>query len=86
MPRADAFVALRGGIGTLTEATLMWTLLETRQIAPRPFLFVGESWARLLEAFRDQTLMTERHFALAILVDTVDQAVTRLREAFAPSP
>jgi hypothetical protein len=86
LSRASAFVVLRGGIGTLTEATLMWTLMETRQIAPRPFLFVGESWARLLEAFRDETLMTERHFALATLVDTVDQAVAHLMDAFAHAP
>ena len=63
----------------------MWTLLNAA-IAPRPFLFVGESWARLLEAFRDETLMTERHFALATLVDTVDQAVAHLMEAFAHAP
>lgn len=86
LSRADAYVVLRGGIGTLTEATLMWTLLETRQVAPRPFLFVGRSWARLLQAFHDHTLMTEAHFALATLVDTVDQAVEHLKEAFLPSP
>jgi uncharacterized protein (TIGR00730 family) len=83
---ADAFVVLRGGIGTLTEATLMWTLLETGQIAPRPFLFVGGEWPRLFDAFRAETFMAARHFALATPVADVDEAVARLREAFAPTP
>jgi uncharacterized protein (TIGR00730 family) len=83
---ADAFVILRGGIGTLTEATLVWSLLQTGQVSPRPFLFVGEGWRRLFDAFRAETFMSERDFSLATVVDQVDEAVAVLRETFAPSP
>lgn len=83
---ADGFVVLKGGIGTLTEATLTWSLLQTGQISPRPFVFVGQSWHHLLEAFRTETFMDERDFALATLVDSVDEAVALLQESLAPAP
>lgn len=83
---ADAFVSLRGGVGTLTEATLTWSLLQTGQISPRPFVFVGDGWRRLFDAFRAETFMTERDFALATVVDSVDEALSVLRDTFAPSP
>ncbi len=83
---ADGFVVLKGGIGTLTEATLTWSLLQTGQISPRPFVFVGQSWQRLFEAFRAETFMQERDFALATLVDNVDEAVAFLQESLAPAP
>lgn len=83
---ADGFVALRGGIGTLTEVALTWSLLQTGQIPARPFVFVGEQWPRLFAAFRAETFMSARDFALATVVDTVDQAVAVLQETLAPSP
>jgi uncharacterized protein (TIGR00730 family) len=83
---ADAFVALRGGVGTLTEVTLVWSLLQTGQISPRPLILVGESWRHLLEAFRAETFMTERDLGLVTLVDDVDQALAVLVDALAPAP
>lgn len=83
---ADAFVLLQGGIGTLTEATLTWSLLQTGQISPRPFLFIGEGWRRLFDVFCAETLMTERDFELARVVDSADEAVAVLKETLSPSP
>jgi uncharacterized protein (TIGR00730 family) len=83
---AEGFVVLRGGIGTLTEATLVWSLLQTGQIPPRPFLFVGAHWRRLFAAFRAETFMREEDLALATVVDGVDEAVAHLREALLPTP
>jgi uncharacterized protein (TIGR00730 family) len=83
---ADAFVLLRGGIGTLTEAALTWSLLQTGQISKRPFIFVGDGWRHLFDALRAETEMTERDFALATLVDSVDDAVDLLKDALTPCP
>jgi uncharacterized protein (TIGR00730 family) len=83
---ADGFVVLQGGIGTLTEATLTWSLLQTGQLSSRPFVFVGDGWRRLFDAFRAETFMTERDFALATVVDSVDDALVVLKDALAPTP
>ena len=83
---ADGFVVLQGSVGTLTEATLTWSLLQTGQIAPKPFIFVGASWRRLFDAFRAETLMTEADFLLARVVDSVEEAVALLKEPATPTP
>lgn len=83
---ADAFVVLQGGIGTLTEVTLTWSLLQTGQIQSKPFIFVGENWRRLFAAFRAETLMSEADFGLAVVVDSAEEAVVALKQALAPVP
>jgi uncharacterized protein (TIGR00730 family) len=83
---ADGFVVLQGGIGTLTEATLTWSLLQTGQIPPKPFIFVGEGWPRLFQTCRAETLMTQQDFALMTAVDSVDDALAVLQETVAPTP
>jgi uncharacterized protein (TIGR00730 family) len=83
---ADAFVVLQGGIGTLTEATLTWSLMQTGQISPRPFIFVDDGWRRLFDAFRAETRMNERDFELATVVDSVDDVLAILKDAFEPGP
>jgi uncharacterized protein (TIGR00730 family) len=83
---ADGFVVLRGGVGTLTEMALTWSLLQTGQIPPKPFILVGDSWQRLFDAFRAETFMTEGDLALATVVHSVDDALAVLKEALSPSP
>jgi uncharacterized protein (TIGR00730 family) len=83
---ADGFVVLQGGIGTLTEASLAWSLLQTGQISPKPFVFVGAGWRRLFEALRAETLMSDGDFGLATLVDSPDEALALLKDAFSPTP
>jgi len=83
---ADGFVVLGGGIGTLTEATLTWSLLQTGQISARPFVFVGDSWRRLFDAFRAETFMTEREFDLATVVDNAAEALVVLQRSLLPTP
>jgi uncharacterized protein (TIGR00730 family) len=83
---ADGFVVLRGGVGTLTEATLVWTLLQTGQISARPFLFLGDSWGRLFQAFRAETFVRAADLALVTWVGDVEEAVVALTGALAPTP
>src|SRR3954453_6449673 len=36
--RSVGFVALRGGMGTVTEVSLVWNKIQTRVIGPRPLV------------------------------------------------
>jgi uncharacterized protein (TIGR00725 family) len=47
----DAALALPGGIGTLTEISLMWNLLLTEAIAPRPLIIIGQGWKSVFDLF-----------------------------------
>ena len=86
LTNADGFVVLEGGIGTLTELTLTWSLLQTGQISSRPLILVGDSWRRVLATLREETFMTERDFELVTIVDSVDDALSILTEVLAPAP
>jgi len=47
----DAALALPGGIGTLTEVSLMWNQLVINAIAPRPLIAIGPGWQATFEQF-----------------------------------
>ena len=78
----DAYVCLRGSVGTLTEFSLTWTLLQTGAIAHKPFLCVGAAWRAVLDAYRAQLPVRAKDLALITLVDTVDAAAETLRHHF----
>ncbi|MCC7358058.1 MAG: LOG family protein [Anaerolineales bacterium] len=48
---SDAAVALPGGIGTLAEVALTWSLLQTGEIRAKPLVVVGRVWAETLTTF-----------------------------------
>ena len=50
----DAAVALPGGIGTLSEVALTWSLLQTGEIRPKPLVVVGAVWVQTLSTFIQQ--------------------------------
>jgi uncharacterized protein (TIGR00730 family) len=76
----DGFVALRGGIGTLSEVTLTWSLLQAGQVSARPFVLLGESWRNLTDAFARYTDMGSSILALARVADTVEETLHLLQE------
>jgi uncharacterized protein (TIGR00730 family) len=47
----QAFIALPGGLGTLSEVALAWSMLQTEEIAPKPLVLVGEIWRKTLHTF-----------------------------------
>lgn len=75
-----ALVALPGGIGTLTEISVAWSLLQTGGVPPRPLILVGEAWRRTLATFFELTPDYVRPGDRDILIfcDSVDDVVARL--------
>jgi uncharacterized protein (TIGR00730 family) len=47
----DAAVALPGGIGTLSEVALTWSLLQTGEIRAKPLILLGQVWQATVSAF-----------------------------------
>lgn len=48
----DAWIALPGGIGTLSEVSLCWSLLQTREVGPRPLVLIGPMWKESMASFQ----------------------------------
>jgi len=50
--RSVGFVALRGGMGTVTEVSLVWNKLQTRVLDRRPIVLVGDCWRDVVDAWQ----------------------------------
>ena len=47
----QALTAFPGGVGTLSEVALTWSMLQTGTLAPRPFVLIGDGWRAVLRSF-----------------------------------
>lgn len=58
--RSVGFVAMRGGMGTVTEISLVWNKLTTGVLAPRPLVLVGDCWKPVVEAWKTNLVVSDR--------------------------
>jgi len=77
----DGAIVMPGGIGTLSELALMWSLMQVGDIPRRPFIAVGGLWARTLNAFIDPAYIQPEYAALIQLARTPKEAIALLRGA-----
>ena len=62
--RSVGFVALRGGMGTVTEVSLVWNKLTTGVIGPRPLVLIGEFWKPVVQAWQDHLVVSDQDVSL----------------------
>lgn len=77
----DAAVALPGGIGTLSEVALTWSLLQTGEIKRKPLITVGLLWSSTLSAFLQHSgdYLRAGDDKLLVMARDVDDAVRALQ-------
>jgi uncharacterized protein (TIGR00725 family) len=76
---SDGYVALRGGMGTVTEISLVWNKLTTRVMPAKPLILLGECWPVVMETLRRQLVVSEADLSHLCFVNTAEEAVTVLR-------
>src|ERR1700746_3966023 len=54
--RADAFVACKGGTGTLVELAVVWEMLNKSVLSAKPFASLGDFWQHIIERVREVEL------------------------------
>lgn len=57
--RSVGFVALRGGMGTVTEVSLVWNKLQTRVLDRRPIVLVGDCWRDVVDAWKQFLVVSD---------------------------
>jgi hypothetical protein len=77
---AEAFVVMSGGVGTLAELFIVWNLMQTRQLALRPFVLVGEQWPEILQSLRQGTEVRDKDLEFLQVVATPEEAVKALED------
>lgn len=75
---SDAIVVLRGGVGTLSEVALAWSLMQVGEMPRKPFVLVGDGWRRALEIYRSVSTVNERDWTLLIFASQVSEVVRLL--------
>jgi uncharacterized protein (TIGR00730 family) len=72
--RSVGFIALRGGMGTVTEISLVWNKLQTGVLEPRPLVLVGESWRRVVSSWQENLVVSDSDVGFLDFADTADEA------------
>jgi uncharacterized protein (TIGR00730 family) len=82
---ADAYVALRGGMGTLCEVVFAWQMLKLELLRPRPLILLGQCWEPVLTQWLEHLTVTEKDCDCFTLTRTPQEAVTVLATLLAAS-
>ena len=72
--RSVGFVALRGGMGTVTEVSLVWNKLQTRVLDRRPIVLVGDCWRDVVDAWKKHLAVSDEDIAYLDFADTGEEA------------
>ncbi len=73
----DAALALPGGVGTLSEVALTWSLLQTGEIKRKPLVLVGALWAETMRTFMQHAgaYLRPGDADLVLMARDIDEAV-----------
>lgn len=72
--RSVGFVAFRGGMGTVTEVSLVWNKLQTRVLEPRPIVLIGDSWRRVVKAWQENLAVSNADVGMLDFADDASAA------------
>ncbi|CAN5410703.1 hypothetical protein BH10ACI1_BH10ACI1_28070 [soil metagenome] len=72
--RSVGFVALRGGMGTVTEISLVWNKLQTKVIEPRPLVLLGNCWRHVVTAWQENLVVSQSDVSLLDFADNAEEA------------
>jgi predicted Rossmann-fold nucleotide-binding protein len=72
--RSVGFIALRGGMGTVTEVSLVWNKLQTGVIEKRPLVLLGECWREVVKSWQRNLVVSDADVALLDFADTAEEA------------
>jgi predicted Rossmann-fold nucleotide-binding protein len=61
--RSVGFVALRGGMGTVTEISLVWNKLQTGVINKRPLVLLGACWQPVVKCWQENLVVSDADVA-----------------------
>lgn len=73
--RSVGFIAIRGGMGTVTEMSLVWNKIQTRVIAPRPLVLLGDCWPPIVREWQRSLVVSEEDVRALDFALTAEEAV-----------
>ena len=72
--RSVGFVALRGGMGTVTEISLVWNKMQTRVLEKRPLVLLGDCWKEVVKSFQENLVVSDADVSLLDFASNAEEA------------
>ena len=78
--RSVGYIALRGGMGTVTEISLVWNKLQTRVLDPRPLVLLGDCWPPVVKEWQRNLAVNDTDVQILDFANTPEEAVAIIKE------
>jgi hypothetical protein len=78
--RSVGFIAIRGGMGTVTELSLVWNKIQTGVIGRRPLVLLGECWPPIVREWQKYLAVSDEDVAALDFAETPEEAVSIINE------
>ena len=75
--RSVGFIALRGGMGTITELSLVWNKLQTGVLRDRPLVLLGDCWKPVIATLQAELVVSDADVSLLDFADSAADAARR---------
>jgi len=72
--RSVGFIALRGGMGTVTEISLVWNKLQTGVIQKRPLVLLGDCWKPVVDCWQANLVVSDSDVSFLDFADNAESA------------
>jgi uncharacterized protein (TIGR00730 family) len=72
--RSVGFVALRGGMGTVSEVSLVWNKLQTGVLVRRPLVLLGDCWRGVVNVWQENLAVSDADVALLDFAADAEEA------------
>jgi uncharacterized protein (TIGR00730 family) len=82
----DGMLALPGGIGTLSEVSLAWSLMQTGEILERPLVLLGSAWRETIKSYAQADYIRPRDMDLIYLANSAETATAYIKQRLNPYP
>src|SRR5918999_329607 len=73
--QSEGYIALRGGMGTVTEVSLVWNKMQTRVLGPRPLVLLGDCWPPVVREWQRSLAVTDDDVKILEFASTPEEAV-----------
>jgi uncharacterized protein (TIGR00730 family) len=78
--RSIGFIAIRGGMGTVTELSLVWNKIQTGVIGPRPLVLLGECWPPIVREWQKYLAVSDKDVKALDFAQTPEEAVAIIQQ------
>lgn len=72
--RSVGFVAMKGGMGTVTEISLVWNKFQTGVLGRRPLVLVGDCWKNVVGSWQENLVVSNADVSYLDFASNADEA------------